>query len=95
MVVPLLYRFGMYCHFQSANCICCMYETGSPVHLYAAGKAARLTYSLAYSPPETLKDFNDGERTVVADPSVDMWAVGIIAYELITGKPSFPFANWK
>jgi serine/threonine protein kinase len=53
-----------------------------------------LTYSLAYSAPETLRALNDGQEMVVAHTALDMWAVGVIAYELLVGHSAFPTGEW-
>jgi Protein kinase domain len=59
-----------------------------------AGSVARLTYSLAYSAPETLRALNEGAQMVVAQTALDMWAVGVIAYELMIGHAAFPQGEW-
>lgn len=45
--------------------------------------------SLAYAPPEVVQRIQDGERKVTADKSADMWALGVIAFELLTGTRIF------
>ena len=45
---------------------------------------APLSYSLAYAAPETIAAAERKERVVVADPAVDVWALGVMAYELFT-----------
>jgi serine/threonine protein kinase len=59
-----------------------------------AGHETRLTFSLAYSPPEALQALQEGAVTVTADAAADMWAIGVIAYELITRSPAFP-RSWS
>ena len=41
-------------------------------------------YTPAYAPPEVIRATRSGE-TVVVDASHDVWALGVIAYEAITG----------
>ncbi|NJR43203.1 MAG: hypothetical protein HC767_11675 [Akkermansiaceae bacterium] len=59
-----------------------------------AGEVVRLTFSPAYSPPETLAAAQKRAMHVCARPSMDMWAVGVIAHELALGAPVFPAAKW-
>lgn len=59
-----------------------------------AGETVRLTFSPAYSPPETLQDVQKGTTTVCAHPAMDMWAVGVIAYELALKHPTFTPMLW-
>ena len=59
-----------------------------------AGESARLTYSLSYSAPEVLCALNSGAEHVVAESALDVWAVGVIAYELMIGRPAFPRPEW-
>jgi serine/threonine protein kinase len=33
--------------------------------------------------------YRAGHRTIVADPAVDMWALGVIAYEMLTQQRAF------
>jgi serine/threonine protein kinase len=58
-----------------------------------AGETSPLTFSLAYAAPEVIAAFRNGERTLVADPAADMWALGIIAYEILTKERVFLPAN--
>jgi serine/threonine protein kinase len=56
----------------------------------SAGTDARIAYSLLYAPPETVSAIEAGDRRVCPDCSLDMWALGVIAYELLTASRVFP-----
>eukprot|EP00892_Ulva_mutabilis_P006501 jgi/Ulvmu1/4222/UM019_0201.1 len=49
-----------------------------------------ITFSPSYAPPEVALAAERGDHTIVADAAADMWALGLMAFELLTGKPVFP-----
>ena len=51
---------------------------------------ASLKYSLKYAAPEVVQAVEAGSTTIFVDAAVDIWAVGVIAFELLTGKRAFP-----
>ena len=51
-----------------------------------------LSFSLTYAPPEMIAAFDAGERSTAVSGATDMWALGVIAYELLTCKRAFPKA---
>eukprot|EP00892_Ulva_mutabilis_P005644 jgi/Ulvmu1/3451/UM016_0071.1 len=55
-----------------------------------AGTDVRLAFSPSYAPPEVAMAAERGARTIVADAAADMWALGLMAFELLTGKAVFP-----
>ena len=55
-----------------------------------AGSTAGLAFSLKYAPPEVIGALESGCRTVHVDAAVDIWAIGVIAFELLTGERAFP-----
>jgi len=49
-----------------------------------------LSYSIKYAAPEVVHALEAGSRTIHVDAAVDVWAVGVIAFELLTGERAFP-----
>ena len=43
-----------------------------------------MSFTVKYAAPETIRTFRRGEETVTAHPSVDVWAFGMICFELLT-----------
>ena len=41
--------------------------------------------SLAYAPPEVVNAYVDGSFVTV-EPSVDVWALGVMAFEVLSGR---------
>jgi Protein kinase domain len=58
-----------------------------------AGSEAPLLYSVQYAPPEVIAAAARGKRTVVASGAVDVWALGVVAFELLTRSRVFPPFN--
>ena len=54
-----------------------------------AGEAARVGFTPAYAAPEVVTASAAGGATVTADTGVDAWALGVIAFELLTRRPVF------
>jgi serine/threonine protein kinase len=46
--------------------------------------------SLKYAAPETVAALEAGQRGIVVDAAVDIWAIGVIAFELLAGERAFP-----
>ena len=59
---------------------------------HAAGKTAPLTFSLSYAPPEVALLVEAGARSAPAAAAADVWAVGVMGFELLTGERVFPAA---
>eukprot|EP00892_Ulva_mutabilis_P012074 jgi/Ulvmu1/9239/UM005_0339.1 len=55
----------------------------------AAGEEAPLACTAAYAPPEVVLALDAGARRMVADTAMDAWALGVVAFELLTGRPTF------
>ena len=54
-----------------------------------AGSTARLCYSLKYAPPEIIHALEAGRKTTEVSGAVDIWAVGVIAFELLSRRRAF------
>lgn len=54
-----------------------------------AGAEVPLRLTLAYAAPEAVRGFANGDETMVCAPELDAWALGVIAFELLTGAPAF------
>ena len=48
---------------------------------------------MKYAAPEVVHTLEAGNRTIHVDAAVDIWAVGVIAFELLTGERAFPVDN--
>eukprot|EP00892_Ulva_mutabilis_P002164 jgi/Ulvmu1/11949/UM082_0028.1 len=59
----------------------------------ATGAAVAPDYTLDYVPPEVLAAAEARDPTIVAEPSQDAWALGVVAFELLTGEKAFDSAT--
>ena len=57
-----------------------------------AGSTVTLHTPYSYSAPELVQARLRGETQGVVDPATDVWALGIICYELLTQTRAFPRA---
>lgn len=48
-----------------------------------------LAFSLAYSAPQVVAAYAAGASRIVADKAADVWSLGVIAFELLTGALAF------
>lgn len=43
-----------------------------------------MSFTMKYAAPETIWAFRRGDKTIAADPAADVWAFGMICFELLT-----------
>lgn len=55
-----------------------------------AGSKAGLAFSLNYAAPEVLATQEAGAHTIIATPQADVWALGVVAFELLARRRTFP-----
>eukprot|EP00892_Ulva_mutabilis_P008436 jgi/Ulvmu1/5965/UM026_0088.1 len=53
------------------------------------GATVPLAFSPAYAPPEAAVAEERGDSTIMADPAADVWALGVMAFELLTSEPLY------
>ena len=53
------------------------------------GEVAGLAYTLVYAAPEVAAAAEAGARSVVVTPAMDAWALGVVAFELLTRQSAF------
>jgi serine/threonine protein kinase len=46
-------------------------------------------FTLAYASPEVIATFEAGHATHTMRPAADVWALGVIAFEMLTGESVF------
>eukprot|EP00892_Ulva_mutabilis_P002846 jgi/Ulvmu1/12562/UM091_0003.1 len=57
------------------------------------GVVAPMSYTLVYAAPEIAATMAGGASSVVVDPAVDAWALGVVAFELLSGLSTFDVLN--
>lgn len=60
-----------------------------------AGTKAKISYSLGYTAPEVILAVEAGQRNMEASAALDIWAVGVVAFELLTRRRAFAPATQR
>jgi serine/threonine protein kinase len=55
-----------------------------------AGTERKLSFSPLYAAPEIFQSLEAGARTMTADSATDIWALGVMAFELLAKTSAFP-----
>ena len=53
------------------------------------GAAAPVSFTLAYAPPEVALACRGGLQSIAATEALDAWSLGVMAFELLTGAPTY------
>jgi serine/threonine protein kinase len=53
------------------------------------GEEAPLSFTLVYAAPEVLIACGRKETTIMCNAALDTWALGVMAFELLSGEPAF------
>jgi serine/threonine protein kinase len=54
-----------------------------------AGEVVSLSFSPGYAAPEVIQAYQAGQRSMPAHPAADIWALGVIAFEMLTKERAF------
>lgn len=60
-----------------------------------AGATVPLSFTLGYAAPEVAIALAEGSELVIAECAMDAWAIGVIAFELLTGRSAFKMFRGK
>ena len=53
------------------------------------GEPAPLSFTVQYAPPEVIDAYLANHKSIVATEAMDAWAMGVVAFELLTGTSAF------
>jgi serine/threonine protein kinase len=53
------------------------------------GKETPLSFTMAYAAPEVIGAWQSGQKSILAAEEQDSWSLGVMVFELLTGRPAF------
>jgi serine/threonine protein kinase len=53
------------------------------------GSSAHVAFTLTYAAPEVMRAYECKHDTVEVSAAADVWSLGVMAFELLTGTPAF------
>jgi len=53
------------------------------------GRPVPLNFTLPYAAPEVVAAWNGGRTSITATHALDAWALGVVVFEMLTGRPAF------
>jgi serine/threonine protein kinase len=57
------------------------------------GETAPLSFTVQYAPPEVIEAYQAKAKTIIATEAMDAWAMGVVAFELLTGGNAFSLVH--
>ena len=90
---PLAMQIVLYVTLCNSGYMICTEQVTN--WLGRAGTKAKISYSLGYTAPEVILAVEAGQRHMEASSALDIWAIGVVAFELLTRRRAFAPATHR